>query len=216
MQNRYRPVWMPLFLCLLLCVVCASGCAEPVQVQASKATPLPTATATARPTPTPAPTPEPTPEPRPTSYMGAAEADALLLEQETVLLVKSRTNQIRLYAAPSLDAPSENIRNLVTDVSNSELIVLGEEAAPDGTRFYRVRAAFNGAQGYMPVSQTRASVLAGEGVSGYAIMQRPGCAVYRSGKAESRLLARADYQAVRVLGSYCGFYFVVTQTGVYG
>ncbi len=216
MQNRYRPVWMPLFLCVLLCVVCASGCAEPAQVQESKATPLPTATATARPTPTPAPTPEPTPEPRPTSYMGAAEADALLLEQETVLLVKSRTNQIRLYAAPSLDAPSENIRNLVTDVSNSELIVLGEEAAPDGTRFYRVRAAFNGAQGYMPVSQTRASVLAGEGVSGYAIMQRPGCAVYRSGKVESRLLARADYQAVRVLGSYRGFYFVVTQNGVYG
>ena len=99
------------------------------------------------------------------------------------------------------ESENVNVVQLGGSVHKKSLSVLGEEAAPDGTRFYRVRAAFNGAQGYMPVSQTRASVLAGEGVSGYAIMQRPGCAVYRSGKAESRLLARADYQAVRVLGS---------------
>ena len=220
MQNRSRTVWIPLLLCVLLSAVCAPGCVQPAEPQEISATPQLTAAATPRPTavptPTPAPTPEPTPEPRPTSYMGSAEADVLLLDQETVRLVKSRTNQIRLYAAPSLDAPVENIKNLVTDVANSELIVLGEETAQDGTPFYYVRAAFNGAQGYMPVAQTRESVLAAEGVSGCAIMQRPGCAVYRSSKTESRLLAREDYHAVRVLGSYRGFYYVVTQEGVYG
>ena len=89
-----------------------------------------------------------------------------------------------------------------------------EDGAP--TPFYRVRTAFDGTEGYMPVQQTRESVLAAEGVAGFALMQRPGCALYRAPSLQSDVIARADYQAVRVLGTVRDFAFVVTQQGRYG
>lgn len=215
MQTRYRHLLQALLLLALFCAAGLAGCQDnalPVSA------PEPTAAPTATPAPSlsPSPTPEPTPSPRPTRYLGDAEADALLLSHETLELRRSRTNQIRLYESPSLDAPWENARNTTTETTRSEVIVLSETSAPDGTRFYYVRTAFDGREGYMPVDGTRESELQEEGVSGFALIQRPGCPVYRATKAGSRVLAREDYAAVRVLGSYRGFYFVVTQDGVYG
>ena len=138
-MQRLSMIRAALLLCALACAVCLFGCSEavspaaPADIPSATAGPVPTPEPTPEPTPTPAPTPTPEPTPRPTSYMGNAEADALLLQQEDVLLRRSRTNLIWLYEAPRLDAPKQNVPNLVTDRARSELIVLGEETDGDGT-----------------------------------------------------------------------------------
>lgn len=201
---RIRPLAALLLALAMLCAALPAGCAD--VPAAAQDTPAPTAT--------------PAPTPRPTSYLGEAEADALLLAMDELLLLRARGNRIWLYEAPDLAAPRENARNLSTSAAYSEVIVLEEVAGTDEdgapTPFYRVRTAFDGTEGYMPVQQTRESVLAAEGVAGFALMQRPGCALYRAPSLQSDVLARADYQAVRVLGTVRDFAFVVTQQERYG
>lgn len=208
-----------LLLGVLACFLFAAACGETPAAAGIKATDMPVATPAATqepPAKTPAPTPTPTPTPIPVSYMGAAEADALLLEQESVLLCRLSSNRIRLYTAPDPEAETVDVRNNRTLASRSELIVLDEATAGDGTLFYHVRTAFDGTEGYVRADQTRASELAAEGATGFALMQRPGCAVYSKPDTASKVFAREDYHAVRVLGAYRGFSYVVTQDGVYG
>lgn len=215
------------FLAALFALLCACGGAgEEANVSIAAPTPDPTVAVvvatipvqavTPTPTLTPEPTPEPTAEPRPTNHMGEAEYRALMMDVTSLRLVSLAGKSITLYEQPSEDAASVTLRNENTDPARSELIVLGEHTADDGTLFYQVRAAFSDAEGYVLADRTRKSVLSEEQISGFGLLARPGCAVYRSWNEDSVILAREGYHAVRVLGSYRDFYYVVTQNGVRG
>jgi len=167
------------------------------------------------PEPTASPTPEPTPTPAPTDYYGQRVRDNLFMDQEELRLV-SFSGGIDLYESPSKSADSVSLLNRVTDRSRSELIVLSEVTSENDKLFYQVQSAFSDDTGYVLASDTRDSRLAESGVSGYALMQCPGCSLMKSADEESDVLAQESYHAVRILGEYRDYYYVRTEDGNFG
>ena len=207
-------------VCLLsLLLIGCAGSAAPEDLSAQ---PSPAASATAEiylladtPEPTASPTPEPTPTPAPTDYYGQRVRDNLFMDQQEIRLV-SFSGGIDLYKSPSKSADSVSLLNRITDRSRSELIVLSEVTSENDKLFYQIQSAFSDDTGYVLASDTRDSRLAKDGVSGYALMQCPGCSLMKSADEESDVLAQESYHAVRILGEYRDYYYVRTEDGNFG
>jgi cell wall-associated NlpC family hydrolase len=209
-----------LYICLpVLLLAGCSGAGAPKD-QSAEATPVLSASAEIylianTPEPTPVPTPEPTPTPAPKDYYGQRVRDNLLMDQQEIRLV-AFSSGIELYDAPNKSADSITLLNRVTDRSRSELIVLSEVTSENDKLFYQVQSAFSEDTGYVLASDTRDSRLAANGVSGYAMMQCPGCSLMKSPDEESDVLSQESYHAVRILGDYRDYYYVRTQDGNFG
>ena len=209
---RYKPFVCALALLALLLVGCASEApVEPTAVPTAVPTAMPIYTPSPSPTPTPEPTPTPTPSPRPTAYLGDAEREHLFLDAETVPLRHSRLSKLRIYD----ELPEEESSGELIDkyAIRGEMLVLGEEIAPNGTLYSRVRLCYNGQEGYVESEWLRLPKMTLQETPTYALMQRPGCGIYAEPNMEKALVAREDYHAVRILGEEKGFVFVVTQDG---
>ncbi|MBQ6426894.1 MAG: C40 family peptidase [Clostridia bacterium] len=218
-----------LLLPLLMLTGCEDSLPEMVAIVFSTATPVPTAVPskapatpvpTAEPTPEPTATPEPTPEPTPeivlTEFVDIGRArEALLLDYDDVKIVTAARNRVTLYPEPSLDSTPEQLRNKKTK-SCADILILDTVRGEDGTDFYYVQTAFSSQRGYVPVDKTVDSKFAEEGISGFALMKRPGCPVFYNYNVEDKVNAQESYHAVRILGSYRGFYYVVTEEGHFG
>lgn len=208
----------PIALTCLAVILCA-GCVGDIS---TAVTPAPSSTPAASVqvitllgTPEPTPTPETTPTPAPTDYFGQRVRDNLFMDQAAIRLV-SFSGGIDLYpTASKIDEPLQ-LLNHVTERSRSELIVLSEVTAADGTLFYQVHSAFSSETGYVLASETDDSRLATSGISGYALMIVPGCTIFKSPDETSTVLAQESYHAARILGEYKGYYYVCTEDGNFG
>lgn len=185
-------------------------------------TALPEATATIAPlfiptpVPTPVPTPTPTPTPRIDEYMGQTERDNLLMDYDSIFLASPPHHHLDLLTEPSRDAEILALRNRTT-ANFPYVVVLDTVKGADGTEFYLVQAAFSSEKGYFEKELAGECKYNEDGVTGtYAIMQRPGCAVFYTTNVEERVNAQEDYNAVRVLGKMKDFWYVVTQDGHFG
>lgn len=212
-RNNIVPVLALLLLAGLLCACQKEVSAPAAETAAPTFTPVPTATPTPTPTATPEPTPEPTPTPRATIYLGEAEADALLLSQDEVVLLRARTSSAVAYASLPDSGDAEGSFSPDDDALYCPILKLGEETAADGTQFYRIRFGYDGSEAYMEARYLRQSDLMEGAVSGFALMQRPGCALFCTTKEDSELAAREDYHAVRLLAQTETRSYVVTQEG---
>lgn len=206
-------LWIAVLMLIFLAGCSGNLAAEPTPVPAP-----PTATphvfeVVSTPEPTPTPTPEPTPEP--VDHMGQRVYDNLLLDIDTLQLV-SFAGSIELFPEPSTRADSTELVNRTTDRSVSDLIVLEEVTSSEGKQLYRVRAAFSDATGYVLAHETRDSKLAPSGVTGFALMQVPGCSIMKSPAEDSSVLAQESYHACRILGLYKDYYYVITEDGNHG
>ena len=93
---------------------------------------------------------------------------------------------------------------------------MGEETSPEGKLFYQVRAAFSGETGYVIASATHPSRLSQSGTSAFAILKSPGCAILFEPKPTGAVLTLESDRAARILGVYRGYYYIVSEDGVYG
>lgn len=216
-----------LFLPLLLMLLLLCACENPAASASAGLGATPAVTSTPQiaiihtfmpapgPTDTPEPTPTPTPVPQPTDYIGTDAWSNLLMDVETIRLV-AFSSSAKLYQSPSPLASADVLKNTVTDSRRSELIVLGEETAADGTLYYHVQTAYGDGTGYVKASATRDSRLAEDGVSGYALMSVPGATFFESWDETGEVLAQESYRLVRVLGSAREFWYVRSETGQVG
>lgn len=203
-------LWIAGFLFFFLAGCSGNQAAEPTPKPAP-----PTATphvfeVVSTPEPTPTPTPEPTPEP--VDHLGQRVRDNLMVDMDTLQLV-SFAGSIELFTEPSTHADSTDLVNRTTDRSVSDLIVLEEVTSSEGKQLYHVRAAFSDATGYVLAHDTRDSKLASSAVSGFALMQVPGCSIMKSPAEDSAVLAQESYHACRILGQYKDYYYVITEDG---
>ena len=155
-------------------------------------------------------------EPEPTA---AAEVQVsvpvqpdMLTDRETLELV-SVPGSVRLYPEATTKATPVLLRNERTLRLVSELIVLSEVTSPEGKLFYQVRSAFSGDEGYVLAANTYKSKLMASGVSGYAMTQSLGCSILSEPDPRGSVLAVENDHAVRILGEFKDYYFVITERG---
>ena len=210
-------------LLLLLLAGCAGQAAEPVpssppaQTQAAASAPEVVVFSADTPAPADAGSAAITPAPAVTAapVLNSATLTNLLTDADTLRLV-SFTGSISLYADASMQSDPVRLVNDKTLRSICELIVLDEEASPDGKDLYHVRAAFSGEEGYVFASATHASRIMQKEDPGYALLKSPGCPILFEPKATSAVLTQQSDRAVRILGEYRDYYYIVTEDGVYG
>ncbi len=205
--------------CLLLPLLLA-GCAG----QNASPTPSPAPTAEAA-TPyvvafsvdTPEPTAAVTPAPESVSVDPAIQLirDTLYMDRDTLSLVGFK-GAIFLYPEPSKESTAFRLENETELKVPDELIVLSETTSTEGDLFYQVRAVFSDDTGYVLEKDTRASQLARSGISGYAQIESNGCFILADANKKSTVLAIESDQAVRILGEYKDFYYILTESGTLG
>ena len=212
---KYARVGLPLLLLLL------AGCAGSAP---TAATPSPAPAAeTATPyiiafsIDTPAPTASITPAPAEITIDPAIQKirDTLYMDLETLRLV-GFNDSITLYAEPSKEATALKLKNDTELKVPDELIVLSEATSPEGDLFYQVRSVFSGDTGYVLEKDTESSVLARSGVSGFAKIESSGCFILANANKKSALLAHESDLALRILGEYHDFYYILTENGTLG
>lgn len=203
-----------------LCALLLAGCSA---AQEPEPTPAPTPTATqvvvafSMDTPTPAAemTPEPVVETVTVDPAIQAIRDTLYLDRETLQLVGFK-GAIFLYTEPNKEAERVKLKNETALKVPTELIVLSEVTSDAGDLFYQVRAVFSSDTGYVLEKDTRYSQLARSGVSGFAQIESNGCFILADANKKSDLIATESDEAVRILGEYHDFYYILTEKGTLG
>ncbi|HML68565.1 MAG TPA: M15 family metallopeptidase [Clostridia bacterium] len=219
-SDRMKPVF---FLGCLLIPLLLAGCAKEEPVSAP--TPAPTEEITpqvfalAAETQQPAVeiTPAPDAAPASTTIDPAIQTirDTLYLDRDTLQLVGFKS-AIFLYSEPSKNASHVKLKNTTALKVPDELIVLSETTSAEGDLFYQVRAVFSEETGYVLEKDTRYSKLAQSGVSGFAQIESNGCFILADANKKSTVLAIESDQAVRILGEYKDFYYILTEDGTVG
>ncbi len=209
-------------LCCLFPLLLA-GCAG-TQIPASTPTPTPTVQSTTLTAQfalaTPAPTRMITPEPTATTAVSVDPSiqkirDALLVGMDPLQLVGFK-GKILLYPEPSNESTPVKLENDTAIKVPDELIVLSETTSSDGTLFYQVRAVFSSDTGFVIAKDTKGSTLARSGVSGLGQIGSNGCTLLSAPNKKSSVLAKESDIAVRILGEYKDFYYVLTEDGLTG
>jgi len=219
-MKRSVPIFSGFLIALALLLAGCSGAQEPAP------TPAPAATATETPfvveftAATPEPTAEMTPEPIAETAATVDPAiqairDTLYLDRDTLQLVGFK-GAIFLYSEPSKDAEHIKLQNKTALKVPDELIVLSEVTSDAGDLFYQVRAVFSSDTGYVLEKDTRYSKLAKSGVSGFAQIESNGCFILADANKKSDLIATESDEAVRILGAYKDFYYILTEAGTLG
>ena len=221
-SNRLKPA---LVLGCLLLALLFSGCAKEEPAPAATAAPTeaitPQVIALTLDTPQPVsemtPAPEAAPASASTTIDPAIQAihDTLYLDRDTLQLVGFKS-AIFLYSEPSKDAPHVKLKNATPIKVPDELIVLSETTSAEGDLFYQVRPVFSTETGYVLEKDTRYSKLAQSGVSGFAQIESNGCFILADANKKSTVLAIESDQAVRILGEYKDFYYIMTEDGTVG
>lgn len=207
-----------LAICLLLPILASCAGVAPEPNPTATPAPMPSATqdivvfSVSTPEPTPSETPAPSPVAEEESALVAPEQPNLLNETEELQLV-SISRSIKLYPEPSLNSEYVVLSNEKTLSAVSDLIVLEEVESPEGRQFYHVRAAFSGEEGYVLPSATRPSKLASSGVTGFAMTLPSGTSILAEPELKGAVLAVEYSQAVRILGEYKDYYYVVSERG---
>lgn len=212
---KYTRIGLPL-LFLLLAGCSASAPAEPTPSPAPAAETM-TPYIIAFSADTPAPTASMTPAPEAVVIDPAIQKirDTLHTDLETLPLVGFE-DVITLYAEPSKSASSQKLKNETALKVPDELIVLSEVTSAEGDLFYQVQSVFSNDTGYVLKKDTKSSLLARSGVSGFAQIESSGCFILADANKKSDLLAHESDQAVRILGEYKDFYYILTQEGTLG
>lgn len=220
-QSMMSPAHFALGICVVLSLLIA-GCGGSKQ---PKATPtlVPTAEATPYVISFTAQTPEPTAEMTPipdvknTTEAPAVQTirDTLYLERETLQLVRFK-GEVFLYAEPRKDADHVVLSNTTELNVPDELIVLSEVTSSEGDLFYQVRPVFSNETGYVLERDTTYSQLARSGVAGFAQIESNGCFILADANKKSKLIATESDEAVRILGEYHDFYYILTEIGTLG
>lgn len=225
MKRSSQSIMSPKHYALGICVVFSlliAGCGGSKQPKAT-----PTLAPTAEATPyvisftaqTPEPTAEmtPVPEVKNTTEAPAIQTirDTLYLERETLQLVRFK-GEVFLYSEPRKDADHVVLYNKTELKVPDELIVLSEVTSSEGDLFYQVRPVFSNETGYVLERDTTYSQLARSGVAGFAQIESNGCFILADANKKSKLIATESDEAVRILGEYHDFYYILTETGTLG
>ena len=220
-QSMMSPAHYALGICVVFSLLIA-GCGGSKQ---PKATPtlIPTAEATPYVISFTAQTPEPTAEMTPipdvknTTEAPAVQTirDTLYLERETLQLVRFK-GDVFLYSEPRKDADHVVLSNKTELKVPDELIVLSEVTSSEGDLFYQVRPVFSNETGYVLERDTTYSQLARSGVAGFAQIESNGCFILADANKKSKLIATESDEAVRILGEYHDFYYILTEIGTLG
>ena len=221
-SNRLKPA---LILGCLLPALLFSGCAKEEPAPAATAAPTeaitPQVIALTLDTPQPVSEMTPAPEAAPASASATIDPaiqairDTLYLDRDALQLVGFKS-AIFLYSEPSKDAPHVKLKNATPIKVPDELIVLSETTSAEGDLFYQVRPVFSTETGYVLEEDTRYSKLAKSGVSGFAQIESNGCFILADANKKSTVLAIESDQAVRILGEYKDFYYILTEDGTVG
>ena len=221
-SNRLKPA---LILGCLLLPLLFAGCAKEEPAPAPTAAPTeeitPQVISLTLDMPQPAaemtPAPDAVPESASATIDPAIQAihDTLYLDRDTLQLVGFKS-AIFLYSEPSKDAPHVKLKNTTALKVPDELIVLSETTSAAGDLFYQVRPVFSTETGYVLEKDTRYSKLAQSGVSGFAQIESNGCFILADANKKSTVLAIESDQAVRILGEYKDFYYILTEDGTVG
>lgn len=220
-QHFTQPVHGALGICVVLSLLLA-GCGGS---KAPEATPSPTPAAEVTPyviaftDNTPEPTAEITPssDVKTTTEAPAIQAirNTLYLDRDELQLVRVK-GRVFLYSKPSKDAEHVILENKTELKVPDELIVLSEVTSSEGDLFYQVRTVFSNDTGYVLKKDTTYSQLARSGISGFAQIESNGCFILADANKKSKLIATESDEAVRILGEYHDFYYILTETGTLG
>lgn len=219
-MKRSRPIKIT-FLLSLVPLLLLAGCAapEPTPTQTpaptTEVTPYVVALTVDTPEPTASMTPEPAAETATVDPAIQAIRDTLYLDRETLQLVGFK-GAIFLYTEPSKDAERVKLKNETALKVPTELIVLSEVTSDAGDLFYQVRAVFSNDTGYVLEKDTRYSQLSRSGVAGFAQIESNGCFILADANKKSDLIATESDEAVRILGEYRDFYYILTEKGTLG
>ncbi len=168
---------------------------------------------------TPAPTAEATPftDVKSTTEAPAIQVirDTLYLDRDVLQLVRFK-GRVFLYAKPSKDAEHVILENKTELKVPDELIVLSEVTSSEGDLFYQVRTVFSNDTGYVLKKDTTYSQLARSGIAGFAQIESNGCFILADANKKSKLIATESDEAVRILGEYHDFYYILTEAGTFG